>query len=351
MTVDTSIVSRPERTSLDETYRGRPINFEGIIYRSPAMHRVCRAIQQTSRSNITVLIQGESGTGKELVASAIHRNSLRKHCRFLTQNAGALPDTLIESELFGHRRGSFSGAFEHKSGFFEEADGATVFLDEIGEASMALQVRLLRLLETGTFRRIGETVDRRCDVRIIAATNRDLREAVEKKCFREDLYFRLCVFPIALPPLRKRKEDIAPLVAHFIEHFSRDLGKPPVAVDPEAMAELLNRDWPGNVRELKNTVYRMLITSPPQPAPMSSSNEKAPSDAGPPSFSDEEPPVSSLKTLEEVEREHIRYVLDAVGGNQSQAARHLGLKRSTFRSRLKKLGIRPGKPESPDRPV
>jgi transcriptional regulator with GAF, ATPase, and Fis domain len=182
-----------------------PFRCGDILYRSAAMDRVCRAIRQVAETEVTVLIQGETGTGKELVAQAIHASGRRSGGRFLAQNVGALPDELLESELFGHRRGAFSGAVEHKAGLFEAAAGGTVFLDEIGDASPALQVRLLRLLETRTFRRLGETTDRRTDVRVVAATNRDLAEEVSAGRFRADLYFRLSVFPIQVPPLRERR--------------------------------------------------------------------------------------------------------------------------------------------------
>jgi transcriptional regulator with GAF, ATPase, and Fis domain len=319
------------RRSVEESFR-----FDNILYCSPAMHRVCEAIRQVAASDVTVLIQGETGTGKELVATAVHFNSGRKSGRFLGQNAGALPDNLLESELFGHRRGAFSGALEHKQGLFEAADGGTVFLDEIGEASPALQVRLLRLLETGTFRRVGETADRRADVRVIAATHRDLEEEVRAGRFRSDLYYRLSVFPIRLPPLRERRQDVELLVHHFVERFNRELGRSVRSIPRSTLARLLEHDWPGNVRELQNVVQRLVLLSPGEE--LAGLDE---SPAGPAAVPVSAAPPSSPRRLEEVERAHILAVLGQAGGNQSEAARLLGLKRGTLRWRLKKLGIEP----------
>ncbi len=317
------------RRSVEESFR-----FDNILYRSPAMHRVCEAIRQVAASDVTVLVQGETGTGKELVARAVHFNSGRKSGRLLGQNAGALPDNLLESELFGHRRGAFSGALEHKQGLFEAADGGTVFLDEIGEASPALQVRLLRLLETGTFRRVGETADRRADVRVLAATHRDLEEEVRAGRFRSDLYYRLSVFPIRLPPLRERRQDIELLVHSFVERFNRELGRSVRSIPRSTLIRLQEHDWPGNVRELQNMIQRLVL--------LSSGEELAGLDESPaaatvvPSAAVE---ASPPRTLEEVERDHILTVLRQVRGNQSEAARLLGLKRGTLRWRLKKLGL------------
>ncbi|HEX4963546.1 MAG TPA: sigma 54-interacting transcriptional regulator [Thermoanaerobaculia bacterium] len=320
------------RRSVEESFR-----FDNILYRSPAMHRVCEAVRQVAASDVTVLIQGETGTGKELVARAVHFNSGRKRGRFLGQNAGALPDNLLESELFGHRRGAFSGALEHKQGLFEAADGGTVFLDEIGEASAALQVRLLRLLETGTFRRVGETADRRADVRVVAATHRDLEEEVRAGRFRSDLYYRLSVFPIRLPPLRERRQDVELLVHHFVERFNRELGRSVRSIPRATLARLLEHDWPGNVRELQNVIQRLVL--------LSSGEELAGLDAIPTAGSTAPLPTVQAseaappRTLEEVERDHVLSVLRQVDGNQSEAARLLGLKRGTLRWRLKKLGV------------
>ena len=323
-------------------------SFDNIIYQSQAMHRVCESIRQVVSNDITVLVQGETGTGKELVARAIHFNGPRKDQRFLSQNAGALPDTILESELFGHRRGSFSGAVENKTGLFEVADGGTVFLDEIGEASSALQVRLLRLLETGAFRRVGDTTSRSTDVRIVAATNRDLKKEVEEGRFREDLYYRLSVFPITLPPLRQRKDDIPILVRHFVEEYNKQLKKSVSFIPKRVLAALMANEWKGNIRELKNQVYRMMVLAPPEATSLSEeclsmdAPRSGPTGAEQDHGSGDKGDPPRIRTLEEVEREHIREVLSMVGGNQVQAARHLGLNRSTLRWRLKKLGLLPG---------
>lgn len=320
---------------LDEADR-----FDMIVYQSRGMQRIRHAIEKVLDNPITVLVQGESGTGKELVAHAIHYQGSRKNKRFVAQNTGALPDTLLESELFGHRKGSFSGATADKIGLFEIANGGTVFLDEIGEASPAMQVRLLRLLETGTFRRVGDTTDRATDVRIIAATHRDLKAEVEKGTFREDLFYRLSVFPIHLPPLRERREDIPLLVNHFIEEFNRKLHKSIHLIPKQVMDMLIGRDWKGNIRELKNFLYRMMVLSPDDKLaydPTWFDAEAEPNTV----VGDETTDEHNFKTLQEVESDYIRYVLKAVSGNQSHAARILGMKRTTLLARMKKYGINP----------
>ncbi len=308
--------------------------FGDLIYKSRAMSEVVRSIEKTLDNDITVLIQGETGTGKELVAQAIHHLGQRRERGFFSQNCGAVPETLLESELFGHRKGSFSGAVENKPGFFELADGGTVFLDEIGEASLAFQVRLLRLLETGTFRRVGDTVERTVNVRVVAATNRDLEKEVARGRFREDLFYRLCVFPIQLPALRERKEDIPLLAQYFAEEYGASLEKPGRSLDENTLLQLSEMEWKGNVRELRNAVHRLMImpeasfSITDSEAPNSqSTNLKFPQQSG------------ALKTLEEVQRDYINHVLVLMDGNQSRAARHLGLNRNTFRARMKKLGI------------
>lgn len=315
--------------ALEESFR-----FDQIVYKSAAMDRVCRAIRQVMDTDVSVLIQGETGTGKELVARALHFNGPRKAARFLAQNAGALPDALLESELFGHRRGAFSGAVEHKLGLFEAAQGGTVFLDEIGEASPALQVRLLRLLETRTLRRVGETQDRTIDVRIVAATHRDLAEEARAGRFRADLYYRLSVFPIHVPPLRERPEDVPVLVQHFVEQANVSLGREVREVPTSVLAELAERPWPGNVRELANLVQRLVLLSPGATLVSPSASEAELSSGAPMVRA-----APAITPLIEVEREHLRRALVATEGNLSQAARLLGLKRGTLRWRLRKAGL------------
>ncbi|MBN1551204.1 sigma-54-dependent Fis family transcriptional regulator [bacterium] len=230
--------------------------FDNIIGISSGMIRVFETIRKIADLTSTVLIFGESGTGKELVASAIHYNSLRRNRPFVTVNCGALPENLLESELFGHVKGSFTGAVSNKEGLFEVADGGSFFLDEVAETSPTIQVKLLRVLNDKKFKRVGGVKDISVDVRILSATNKDLKELVEKGLFREDLFYRLNVIPIHLPSLRSRREDIPLLLDHFIRKFSKDLGQPVKRISPEAMSILQNYSWPGNVRELENIIER-----------------------------------------------------------------------------------------------
>ncbi len=233
--------------------------FDNIIGKSHVMQQVFSSIKAAAASDATVLIQGESGTGKELVAGAIHYNSHRSHMPFVTVNCSALSETLLESELFGHIRGAFTGAIKDRKGRFEEADGGTVFLDEVGEISPYIQVKLLRVLQEREIERVGESIKRRVDLRIIAATNRNLFELVKSGNFREDLYYRLKVFPIYLPPLRDRKEDIPLLVSHFIGEHNKKTGKRIKGLSHEAMRIMMDYEWPGNVRELQNAIEHAFV--------------------------------------------------------------------------------------------
>jgi two-component system nitrogen regulation response regulator NtrX len=233
-----------------------------IVGESSALKKVTDAIRRAAPTNATVLVTGESGAGKELVARAIHRNSLRSRERFVQVNCAAIPDDLIESELFGHEKGSFTGATEKQIGKFEQADKGTIFLDEVGDMSLKTQAKVLRVLQEGEVERLGSSRTIKVDVRVIAATNKDLEEEIEKGTFREDLYFRLAVIPIYVPPLRERRDDVPLLVRHFVDLFSRDNNFRPKRVTPAAMEMLQRYRWKGNIRELRNTLERLIIMTP-----------------------------------------------------------------------------------------
>jgi transcriptional regulator with PAS, ATPase and Fis domain len=288
---------------------------------------------------VTVLLRGETGTGKELVARAIHRQSPRRDRPFVTVDCGAISEGLWESELFGHKKGAFTGAVQDREGLFEAAHGGTIFLDEVGNTPLDLQVRLLRVLQEGEIRRVGETRVRRVDVRLIAATNQNLERAVKEEAFREDLFFRLNVVPILLPPLRERVDDIASLANYFIEKYNQELAGRVEGVSPEAMQALLIYPWPGNIRELENAVKRVIVlvgegSIRPEHLPPEV-RQGAP--AGP-----EEPPPVACNTLEGVERAQIARALTQAEGNQSRAARLLGISREKLRYRMRKYGLGTG---------
>ena len=298
-----------------------------LVGRAPSMLEIYKKIAVVSDSRSTVLICGESGTGKELVARAIHHNGPRAGQRFLAVNCGALPETLLETELFGHVRGSFTGAIDNKRGIFEEADGGTVFLDEVAEMSPALQVKLLRTLEEQEVRRVGSNRAVPVDVRIIAATNQNLADLVERGKFREDLYFRLRVIEIDLPPLRVRSDDVPLLVEHFLKRFEQERGMV-FMVAPQALSILLTYPWPGNVRELENALEAAVA--------LNRSGTITPSDLPPKvraTFQKEErleDLYSGLPTVDELRVRYIRHVLKAVGGNKLKAAAILGMDRKTL---------------------
>jgi len=309
-----------------------PRRFEQIIGNSPALEAVLEQVERVAPTDSTVLIQGETGTGKELIARAIHNLSMRCGRPFIKLNCAAIPFDLLESELFGHERGAFTGAIAQKIGRFELADKGTLFLDEVGDIPPALQPKLLRVLQEQEFERLGSTRTHQVDVRLVAATNRNLVEMVKRNEFRSDLYYRLDVFPIPLPPLRERREDIPALVEHFVEIYARRMGKEIAHIPAETMSALVSYFWPGNIRELQNFIERSVI--------LTSGNVL-------------HPPLASLKssaeaeslgpiTLEDEERDHIRKILEetrwVVAGPNGAAAR-LGIKRSTLYFRMQKLGI------------
>jgi formate hydrogenlyase transcriptional activator len=309
-----------------------PRRFEQIIGNSPALESVLEQVEQVAPTDSTVLIQGETGTGKELIARAIHNLSARFGRAFIKLNCAAIPFDLLESELFGHERGAFTGAIAQKIGRFELADKGTLFLDEVGDIPLTLQPKLLRVLQEQEFERLGSTRTHQVDVRLVAATNRNLVDMVKRNEFRSDLYYRLNVFPIPLPPLRERREDIPALVEHFAEIYARRMGKEIERIAPETMSALVSCHWPGNIRELQNFIERSVILTSGNvlQAPLSSLNAAASTES------------QEAVTLEEAERDHIRKILEqtrwVVSGPNGAAAR-LGIKRSTLYFRMQKLGI------------
>jgi len=299
----------------------------GLLGVSEAMQGVFRSIAKVISSSATVLISGESGTGKELVARAIHYHSPRASSPFVPVNCGAIPEELLESELFGHVKGAFTGALETRAGFFQTADGGTIFLDEISETSLSMQVKLLRVLQDREVVMVGSTRPRKVDARILASTNKDLAGLVKKGFFREDLFFRVHVITIDLPPLRERGEDLLLLIHHFTTRFAEELGKPVPQFSDQALQVLRNYHWPGNVRELENVIQRLIVMTdgglievPDLPSLMRFSALQE---------------VGFHRTLAEVEEEYIRNVLASVNGNKTRAAKVLGIDRKTLREKLK----------------
>jgi transcriptional regulator with GAF, ATPase, and Fis domain len=317
----------------------KPYGFDNIVGDDDAMKQVYALIRDVAAANTTVLIEGESGTGKELVAQAIHYAGPRGRRPLVKVNCVTLSETLLESELFGHEKGAFTGAVQTKRGLFEVASDSTLFLDEIGELTPSTQAKLLQFLQDGTFRRVGGVQDMQVDVRVIAATNRDLKEMVGTSRYREDLYYRLHVFPIRLPALRDRKGDVPRLARHFLGRFAAEMGKDLRGFTPAALKLLETHDWPGNVRELENAIERgavlckntrinetdlaFLLPATPTPSPP-------------------DPPASNLplpERVEQFETELIRQALDQCGGNHTQAAKLLGLKRTTLLAKVKKQAL------------
>jgi transcriptional regulator with GAF, ATPase, and Fis domain len=306
--------------------------FDQIVGKSPTLEAVLEQVERVAPTTATVLIQGETGTGKELIAKAIHNISPRYDRPFVKVNCAAIPLDLLESELFGHEKGAFTGAIAQKTGRFELADKGTLFLDEVGDIPLALQPKLLRVLQEQEFERLGSGRTHRVDVRVVAATNRDLEQMAKQNEFRSDLYYRLNVFPVLLPPLRARREDIPDLIAHFVGVYSRKIGKCIEHVPEETMAALTSHAWPGNVRELQNLIERAVILSSDGmlPNPLPSKHEETVT------------LVSESTTLKDVDRALILRVLEAAGwviGGPEGAAAKLGLKRTTLDYKMKKLGI------------
>ena len=311
-------------------------NFDEIVGRSPTLLQTLELVRRVAPTDASVLICGETGTGKELVARAIHSNSSRKDRPLIKVNCAALPTGLVESELFGHERGAFSGAITKRIGRFELANGGTLFLDEVGEVPMEVQPKLLRVLQEQEFERVGGSASIRVDVRVIAATNRDLQKAVRDGKFREDLFYRLNVFPINLPPLRERREDIPLLTQFLIDKFASRVGKQVRDVSPPTMAQFMAYSWPGNVREMENVLERAVILG------AGDNVEVDLGSAAPPVEQRLGPASPKPKSLEDVERRHIQAVLEqtawVIDGPRG-AASILNLHPNTLRSRLKKLGL------------
>jgi two-component system response regulator HydG len=325
--VDRVLAKQRERRAASAAGRVRSGDSHGIIGESPAIREVLRAIEKTAASSATVLISGESGVGKELVARAIHYGGARTSGPFVPVNCGAIPEQLVESELFGHVKGAFTGATAARNGFFRTADSGTIFLDEVSELSPATQVKLLRVLQEGEVAMVGTSQPYRVDVRVLAATNRDLRALMKKGAFREDLFFRLNVINIEIPPLRHRGDDVLLLTNHLISKFAEAAGRPIARFTGAALDALKSYSWPGNVRELENVLNHLVVMAESEtidvsdfPATMRFSIKVG---------------ASCTQTLANVETEYIRNVLESVDGNKSKAAKILGIDRKTLREKLK----------------
>ena len=328
------------RQALKQEYR-----FRDLLSKSPAMQAVFELARTAAHSNSTILVLGESGSGKEVLARAIHGESPRNDGPFVAVSCAALTESLLESELFGHERGAFTGAIARRKGKFEAANGGTLFLDEVGDIGPKLQLDLLRVLEERKVHRVGGNEPIDVDVRIIAATNRDLKKAVVEGKFREDLFYRLNVIPILIPPLRQRREDVPLLVENFVERLAVEMKKRLDGVSPEAMTALMAHDWPGNVRELRNVLERGAVVATGAVIQLA--------DLGLPTRAEAPPKPGTLASLEEVEKRHVAAVLAHTGGNVSQSARILGIDRVTLYNKMRKYGIRrDGEPEdTPPVPV
>jgi DNA-binding NtrC family response regulator len=321
--------------------------FENIIGSSPRMQIVYRLIAKCAPTNSTVLLTGESGTGKEMIARAIHYNSLRKDKPFVPVDCNSLSENLLESELFGHVRGSFTGAVASKKGMFEVARGGTLFLDEIGNLSLSTQAKLLRVIQEREFRAVGDTRSQSADIRLITATNKDLKAMVAEGTFREDLYYRINIFPIPIPPLRERRDDIPALAFHFLNTFSEELGKKMTGFSEDALSALMNHDWPGNVRELENTVQRAVILASDniiRRAHLANIIDSSPrADPDVPRTGDELKQIKKAareKSVESIEKLFVIEALKRNDWNVTRSAEETGMQRANFQALMKKYQIR-----------
>ena len=330
---------RSLRSSIDQKF-----GFENNIGHSPVLMHVLESAARVAQTSVTILIRGETGTGKELLAKAIHHNSSQRDHPFVTINCGAIPRDLLESELFGHVRGAFTGALTHKKGKIETADGGTVFLDEIGEMPLDLQVRILRLIQEHEIEKIGASNSTHVQVRIIAATHRNLESMVESGSFREDLYYRLAVVPIEIPPLRDRREDIAELVCEFFNQSTTKYSRKTLKLPQELIPHFSQYHWPGNIRQLQNTIERMVVLCPRDEITVDDfPNFLRNSSASPASLA-----IPEGMTLEAVEKELLHQALSKCNWNQTRAARQLGVTRKILTARIAKYGIERERPQQLD---
>ena len=323
--------------------------FEQMLGRTPAMRRVIEIVTKVAPTDSTVLLLGESGTGKEVLAGAIHRLSPRRDMPFIAINCAALPEALLESEMFGHLKGSFTGAHADKRGLFEEADGGTVFLDEIGDMAPVTQAKLLRVLQGGEIRPVGSAVSRRVNVRVVAATNRDLEEAVRANHFREDLYFRLNVIQIRIPPLRERPDALTPLIHHFLHQYSEKFGKNVTDIDPHAQALLRDYHYPGNVRELESIIaHGVIMTDGDTLRPADLPDQLRRCAASRPALPHLQAGAQQKSlTLQQMEEQLIRSTLEELEANQTKTAKRLGISRSTLWRKMREFGIAPANDPAP----
>ncbi|MEJ2730427.1 MAG: sigma-54 dependent transcriptional regulator [Deltaproteobacteria bacterium] len=334
---------KEENRLLRETL-GQQFDSQNIIGRSPAMLKLLETVSQVAPSEATVLISGDSGTGKELIAGAIHFNSLRKNGPFVKINCAAITETLLESELFGHEKGAFTGADRRKEGRFRQAHGGTLLLDEVSEMSLMMQVKLLRAIQEREFNRVGGESTIQVDVRVIAATNKDLKDQINEGTFREDLYYRLNVVELKVPPLSERKEDIPLLALHFLETFAAKNRKEIKGFTPGAMDNLIHYDWPGNVRELMNAVERAVILARSgylDEGDFPFMKDLIPENNGEDSIGPDAPILRGEAPLEVIEKAAILKTIEATNGNKSEAARRLGITRKTLHKKLKAYGVMP----------